>query len=158
MKTFHLSFDEPEDSYRVFAIFSDEHDYRLTYLLNYHLSLHLVKGHSLIDKKKDTTFSIFEYEDTHFFRNWVLLNNYCLINNEIKQVVGGLFEQEQPLLFQKKEYYFKKYKKASFLLKIEAGTDIAFYKKIQDSIQIIPQIYTVEQIDLTSKNKKLLNF
>lgn len=159
MKTYHLSFDDSEDNFQIFAIYTDEQDYRMAFLLNKYLKLQLIKSPSIIDKNKKTDFSIFEYEDTTLINSWFLLSNHCLVNsNTFKTKELDLFDNN-PAIFQQKKFYFNKFKKAKFLLKIITDEDMVYYEKTLKRLKQIPQIYEVELIDLKRiKNKKLLIF
>jgi len=159
MKTHQLSVEEPEDNYQIIAIYTDEQDYRLAFLLNQYLNLQLVKSSSIIDKITKTDFTVFEYEDTNLFQNWLLLNNHCFVISEInKKKTVDLFN-DKPAIFKKKKHYLHTYKKANFLLKLIAEIDEQASQKLIKTIEEIPQIYAVELLLLNKiKNKKLLKF
>lgn len=158
MKRYHLSVEEPENSYQIIAIYTNEQDYRLAFLLNQYLNLQLKKSSSILNKTKKTNFTVFEYEDATLFQNWILLTNYCYVNSKITTNSFDLFK-DKPTLFKKKIYYLKKYKKASFLLKLVADKDSEYFNNLIQTLQQIPQIYAADMLFLDKiKNKKLLIF
>lgn len=159
MKTYHLTIKEPEDNYQIIAIYTDEPDYRLAFLLNKHLNLQLVKSTSIIDKTQKTDFTVYEYEDINLFQNWLLLNNHCYVESEIEMTSSFNLFNESSTIFKKRKYYFKKYKKAKFLLKIIADTEKSYIQNLIKILHQIPQVYTAELLLLNKiKNKKLLTF
>ncbi|HIP47653.1 MAG TPA: IPExxxVDY family protein [Lutibacter sp.] len=159
MKTHQLSVQEPEDNYQIIAIYTDEQDYRLAFILNKHLNLQLVKSASIIDQTKKTDFTVFEYEDTTLFRNWLLLNNHCFVDSKIKTTDSFSLFNDRPSIYQQKTYYLKKYKKANFLLKVIADEDVEYTQKLIETLHQIPQIYATEILLLDKiQNKKLLIF
>jgi hypothetical protein len=151
MKKHQLSFDSSlEETYHVLAIYTDETDYRLAYLLNQKLQIHLIKSFSILNHKNKTDFSVFEYEDKIFFNNWYLINNHCLVKN-ILENSQDLFNQT-PISFSQKRYYIKKYKKAHYFLKIETENSKDIIDIIIKRIEEISLIYAV---DLISKEKQI---
>ncbi len=158
MKTHQLHLDDIfKESFQIIAIYSDDYDYRVAFLLNKYLNLQLHKSTSIINKSISAEFSVFEYEDESFYRKWFLLNNHCLIEKEVNNT-HDLFTQTSTLSQQKK-CYFKDLKAAHYLLKIEGDDSLTFYTDLIKKIQNIPQIYAAELIHLENlKNKKLLIF
>lgn len=159
MKRHYLSVEEPENSYQIIAIYTDEQDYRLAFLLNQHLNLQLKKSASIHDKTQNTNFTVFEYEDAALFQKWILLTNYSYVNPKITSINSFDLFNDQPTVFTKKTHYLKKYKKASFLLKILAEEDSKYFYNLTQTLQQIPQIYAADMLFLeTIKNKQLLIF
>ncbi len=58
----HLN-DIFEEPFQVIAIYCHEKDYRLAFILNTHLNIQLRKDTSILDKKSDTEFAVFEIKD-----------------------------------------------------------------------------------------------
>ena len=159
MKKHHLSVEETEDNYQIIAIYTDEQDYRLAFLLNQHLNIKLAKSTSIIDKIKKTDFTVFEYEDTNLFKNWLLLSNQCFVKSKTNSYNTFDLFNDNPAVFEKKAHYLNKYKKINFLLKLIADVDKEHTHNLIDALQQIPQIYTAELILLNKiNNKKLLIF
>jgi len=158
IKTYQLDSDDSmKDSNRFMVIYSDEEDYRLAFLLNYHLQTHFVKVPSLIQKKSFIEFSIFEYNDTTHYRDWFLLCNYQLVKQD-KVQLKGLFSDIATTI-EIPAYYLKELYKARFILKIIADEPNSFYENLLNKLKEIPQIYAAEFINLQSiKEKELLNF
>ena len=158
MKTHKLSLDDAfDEEFHLFAIYTDEEDYRIAFILNQHLNIQLKRSDAIIVKKTNAKFSIFEYDDVAMYQNWFLLQNQSLSEKEVINPLD-LFSQN-PTIFQQKVFFLKELKKARFLLKIIAEDTNNLLKNINEKLKNIPQIYTVELVDLTHlKNKKSLLF
>ena len=152
-------FPEQESiQYYLFAIHSVLIDYRLAFFLNKHLNIELKRTPKDLDiSGQDGFYSIFEYEDQDNLLNWNLISN-CSHTN-IKNKI------EESLLFKNIEIEQKKYKLMSelsqvdFFLKIEYHTSSINIKKIIKSINEIPNIMSVYNLNLKNiKNKETLNF
>lgn len=158
MKIHHLGLDDSSNEYfHIIAIYSDEEDYRMAFLLNQHLNILLKRAIPILIKKDQAKFSVFEYEDVTLYRNWLLLQNQSLIEKEIVKH-NDLFSQNTTQ-FHQKTFYFKELKKARFLLKIVTDEGSEFLKELTEKLQNIPQIYTIELVHLAQvKNTKLLLF
>jgi len=152
-------FPEQESiQYYLFAIHSVLIDYRLAFFLNKYLNIELKRTPQDLDiSGQDGFYSIFEYEDQDNLLNWNLISNcsHTNIKNEIKE----------SLLFKNTEIELKKYKlmnelnQVDFFLKIEYHTDLINIKKIIKSINEIPNIMSVYNLNLKKiKNKEILKF
>jgi hypothetical protein len=152
-------FPEQESvQYYLFAIHSVLIDYRLAFFLNKHLNLELKRTSKDLDiSGQDGLYSVFEYEDQDNLLNWNLISNCSntIIKNKIKE----------SLLFKNTEIEQKKYKlmnelsQVDFFLKIEYHTSTINIKKIIKSINEIPNIMSVYNLNLKNiKNKETLNF
>lgn len=157
-KTHKLDLDDFfEEDFHLIAIYTEEEDYRMAYLLNFHLYLHFVKTQNITLTKEKHVFNIYEYKDKTQYREWYLIHNYFISNTKTK-LNQGLFEDfstetSVPV------FLIKELKKAKFILKIEANEPIDFFKNLVKKITSIPQIYTAELVDLHKiKNKNLLLF
>jgi len=157
MKKYHLSLDDTfEESFHLFAIYSDEESYRMAFLINLHLALHLHKSKSIIRKKDSGVFTVYEYNDKSNYQDWYLIHNHSLLESNTNST--DLFSQESSI-FQTKIFYIKELKNAPFLLKVVADVDAAFLRSTLKKLQKISQVFTAELIDLTQlKNQKLLIF
>ena len=144
--------------YYLFAIHSVLIDYRLAFFLNKYLKVELKRTSKDLDiSGQDGFYSIFEYVDQDNLLNWNLISNcsHTNIKNEIKE----------SLLFKNTEIELKKYKlmnelnQVDFFLKIEYHTDLINIKKIIKSINEIPNIMSVYNLNLKKiKNKETLKF
>ena len=158
MKTHKLLLDDTfKENFLVLAIYSDEEDYRMAYLLNVFLKIHLKKSSSIIDLRKETEYCVFEYEDKTLYQNWFLINNHCFTQKK------GTYKNElfakNTTLFQQKSFYIKKFKKAHYLLKVEVDNPTVCITELLKKIRNIPQIYEVESLDLELlNNNELLMF
>ncbi len=158
MKTHLLGIDDSfKEDFHIIAIYSDEEDYRMAFLLNQHLNLQLKRAIPIIIKKNQAEFSVYEYEDVTLYRNWLLLQNHSLIKKEVLNY-NNLFSQDTTQ-FHQKALYFKELKKARFLLKIVTDEGSEFLKELTEKLENIPQVYTIELVHLARlKNTKLLLF
>ena len=147
-------FPEQESvQYYLFAIHSVLIDYRLVFFLNKHLNLELKRTSKDLDiSGQDGLYSVFEYEDQDNLLNWNLISNCS--NTNIKNKI------KESLLFKNTEIEQKKYKlmnelsQVDFFLKIEYHTSTINIKKIIKSINEIPNIMSVYNLNLKNiKNK-----
>ena len=156
-------FPEQESvQYYIFAIHSVLIDYRLAFFLNKHLNLELKRTSKDLDiSGQDGLYSVFEYEDQDNLLNWNLISN-CSNTNTNTNIKNKIKES---LLFKNTEIEQKKYKlmnelsQVDFFLKIEYHTSTINIKKIIKSINEIPNIMSVYNLNLKNiKNKETLNF
>jgi len=157
-KIHKLRIDETfEDDFRLIAIYTDEEDYRLAFLLNYYIQTHFVKSKSMVQSKTLAEFSVFEYEDTLHYRTLHLIHNYNLKKIQ-KSDKKDLFSEVETFL-EKPIYCFKEFSKARFLLKVEAEEPEDYYVTLLQNITSIPQIYAANLVELKHiKNIDLLFF
>mgnify|MGYP001164681989 FL=1 len=158
-KSIKFSLDDSslEEDYRLIAIYSNEEDYRMAFLLNYHFNMHFTKAKSILQNKTSAAFNVYEYEDKNHYRNWILLHNYYLTQH-VQVQSGGLFANMETVI-EKPLFYIKELSKARFLLKIEADETPAFFESLIQKLKTISQIYTAELVDLqTVKKRELLKF
>ena len=152
-------FPEQESiQYYLFAIHSVLIDYRLAFFLNKNLNIELKRASKDLDiSGQDGFYSIFEFEDQDNLLNWNLISNCSHANskNEIKE----------SLLFKNTEIELKKHKlmnelnQVDFFLKIEYHTSSINIKKIIKSINEIPNIMSVYNLNLNNiKDKETLKF
>ena len=144
--------------YHLLAIHSVLIDYRLAFFLNKHLNIELKRAFNDLDISVQNGFySFFQYEDEDNLLNWNLISNssHTNVKNEIKD----------SLLFKNTEVELKKYKlmnelsQVDFFLKIEYHTDYINTNQIIKSIKEIPNIISVQKLNLKNiKNKENLNF
>lgn len=154
-KSIKFSLDDAlEKDYRLIAIYSNEEDYRMAFLINYHFNFHFTKANAIIQSKTSAVFNVYEYEDKNYYRNWVLLHNYFLTQH-IQVQSGGLFANMETVI-EKPIFYIKELSKARFLLKIEADETPVFYESFIQKLKTISQIYTAELVDLQQIKKPAL--
>lgn len=157
MRKRKLSMDDLLMDFHLIGIHSNLKDYRLAYLINQQYKLNLIKTESIYNSKNKGVFSVFEHDDLDHYQKWYLINNQSIIEQEIIQE-HDLFS-DNISLFEKKVYYLKELKKIPFLLKIEADEPPIFFEKIIENLNSIPQIYTVESVNLSQlKNINQLIF
>jgi len=146
-----------DHSFTLIGIHCTIEDYRLGYLLNKALSLNLKRLPKDLENNKNTTYSIFEWEDQFLFNIWHLVANNCKIETKIISV-NTLFNHPQNEV---KVYpLVSEHKRANYLLKTsdkltDRKTEILL-KKILDIPQIITA-YTIESSKLKSKDNLIFN-
>jgi len=106
---------------------------------------------------QDGFYSFFQYEDEDNLLNWNLISNisYTNVKNEIKESL--LFKNTKVEL--KKIKLISELSQVDFFLKIEYHTDQININQIIKSINEIPNIISVYNLNLKNiKNKENLNF
>lgn len=152
MKKLSLTLEEIfNDNFELIAIYSDEEDYRLAFLLNQYLELRLQKTDSIITAHNNE-FTVFEYDDRHHYRLWQLIFNHHIRNRKVNRT-HDLFS-DSTITFDQTTFFIKKLKKARFLLKLEAEQSEAYYRNIVNKISNIPQVYACDIISLDRINDK----
>jgi len=152
MKKLSLTLEEIfNDNFELIAIYSDEEDYRLAFLLNQYLELRLQKTDPIITTHNNE-FTVFEYDDRHHYRLWQLIFNHHIRNRKVNRT-HDLFS-DSTITFDKTTFFIKKLKKARFLLKLEAEQSEAYYRNIVNKISNIPQVYACDIISLDRINDK----
>jgi hypothetical protein len=153
MKTNTITLEETfNKDFALIAIYTDEADYRLAFLLNSFLHLNLIKTESVINHRSKTEFTVFEYNNYDLLQDWVLINNHFITRKKVERA-HDLFSLE-PVFFDKKVAYLKKIKKAPFLLKLISDDSNNYYNDLVEKIKAIPQVYTCELISLTQFSEK----
>jgi len=152
MKKLSLTLEEIfNDNFELIAIYSDEEDYRLAFLLNQYLELRLQKTDPIITAHNNE-FTVFEYDDRHHYRLWQLIFNHHIRNRKVNRT-HDLFS-DSTITFDQTTFFIKKLKKARFLLKLEAEQSEAYYRNIVNKISNIPQVYACDIISLDRINDK----
>ncbi|WP_111308873.1 IPExxxVDY family protein [Confluentibacter sediminis] len=148
-----------EASYTLIAIHCTVEDYRLAYLLNDYLKIHLTRKPSDLDYNNGkSTFSIFEWEDPKYLITWNLVHNVCKSELYQKANQHSLFDSEEKIT--KTFYLIPEYKRVNYFLKIDDEFNDNKEKYIIDTILKIPQISTAYSIDgnqLKSKNNLIFS-
>lgn len=148
-----------EASYTLIAIHCAVEDYRLAYLLNNYLKIHLTRKRTDLDYNNGKSiFSIFEWEDSKYLTTWNLVHNVCKIETYQKSNHQSLFDSEEKII--QKFYLIPEYKQVSYLLKIDNEFDDDKKKRIIDTILKIPQVSTAYSLDgneLKSKNNLIFS-
>lgn len=148
-----------EALYTLIAIHCTVEDYRLAYLLNNHLGIHLTRKSADLDfNKGKSTFSIFEWEDNKQQTVWNLVVNVCKKETEQPVNSNSLFSTESKIV--QKSYLVPEYKQVNYFLKIDNEFSTKREKQIINNILKIPQVSTAYLIDanqLKSKNNLIFS-
>ena len=144
--------------YYLLAIHTVLIDYRLAFFLNKFLNIDLKRMSKDLDISGQNGFySIFEYEDEDNLLNWNLISNSSFLNtkNEIK---GSLLFKDTEIDL-KKNKLISELNQVDFFLKIEYNINSLNTTEIINSINKIPNIISVYNLNLKKiKNKENLNF
>ncbi len=143
-----------DTDFSLIAIHCQVEDYRISYLLNKHLDINLMrKGKDLDFNYFMASYPIFEYDCEASCTKWHLISNVCVTEVEGLQSSGSLFELEQKTI--KTHYLVPEKKKVNYFLKIENGDQVFNEQLIIQNILKIPQViasYSVNADELKSKN------
>ena len=142
-----------EALYTLIAIHCTIEDYRLVYLLNNNLNIHLTRKRSDLDYNNgNSTFSIFGWEDPKYLTTWSLVHNGC--KKELFQQTSyqSLFDSQEKIT--KTFYLIPEYKQVNYFLKIDNQFNTKKEKIIINNILRIPQVSTAYSIDADQLKSK----
>ena len=152
-------FPEQESlQYYLLAIHTVLIDYRLAFFLNKCLNIDLKRMSKDLDISEQNGFySIFEYEDEDNLLNWNLISN-CSFSKTKNEIKGSLLFKDTEIDL-KKNKLINESTQVDFFLKIEYNINSLNTTKIINSINKIPNIISVYNLNLKKiKNKENLNF
>ncbi|HLV14547.1 MAG TPA: IPExxxVDY family protein [Xanthomarina sp.] len=156
-----LSLDDffDDEGFTLIGIHTSLEDYRLAYLLNSKLKIHLKRKKHDIDFSNNAWYSIYEWDDEKQLVTWNLVSNICKLETTNSEISNSLFSDSGN--FTETFYLLPELKKVNFLLKI-SDEQLAFSEtqRLINDIQDIPQIVTAYSIDidtLKSKNNLIFN-
>lgn len=152
-------FPEQESlQYYLLAIHTVLIDYRLAFFLNKCLNIDLKRMSKDLDISGQNGFySIFEYEDEDNLLNWNLISN-CSFSKTKNEIKGSLLFKDTEIDL-KKNKLINESTQVDFFLKIEYNINSLNTTKIINSINKIPNIISVYNLNLKKiKNKENLNF
>jgi len=154
--------DNFTNEFSLIAIHCSEEAYKIAYMLNKHVPLHLERKPLDLDFSNnglEVTFPIFEYEDV------LTYNLYNLVSNKSKSLSakvhssGGLFDQitsEKTVT----TFLLKEYKNVDFFLKIHSDYERVPTRNLISAINEIEQVISAYSIDpdkIKSKNNLIFN-
>ena len=154
--------DTVEEDFSLIAIHCSQEPYKMAYMLNKYVSLHLERKEMDVDftiKGMDVSFPIFEYEDelTYFVYN--LIANKNKLSTEKNQSYVGFFEamvSEKTVT----SFLLKEFKNVDFFLKIHSDYEKISTRNLLSSINEIEQVVSAYEIDndkIKSKNNLIFN-
>ncbi len=150
------------NEFSLIAIHCSEEAYKMAYMLNKYVFLHLERKPLDLDFSNnglEVTFPIFEYEDE---LSYILYN---LVSNKSKSLSakghssGGLFDKiasEKTMT----TYLLKEFKNVDYFLKIHSDYEKAPTRKIISSINEIEQVisaYSIDTVKIKAKNNLIFN-
>jgi hypothetical protein len=143
-----------DDTYKLIAIHCRLEDYRLAYLLNQNLELNLERKSDDLDfKYLESSYSIFEWNNTAQYVTWNLVSNICRKEEDSLYSTGTLFETSEKVL--KTFNLISELKKVDYFIKISDEIQNVNEKLILSRLQAIPQVitsYTVDPLKIKSKD------
>ncbi len=140
--------DDIKETYSLVAIHCSEEAYKMAFLLNKQLGLHLQRKEVDLEYSNDgleITFSLFEYENAMQYTTYNLVANKCrsLIAN--MQSSSGLFSNDisETVI----TYLLPEFKKADFFLKIFSDFELIPLRKLVSDINEIKQVISAYSVD-----------
>lgn len=145
--------DFGEEEYTLIAIHTALEDYRLAYLLNKNIQtrfFRLLKDVTIKKKEYNTSFATYNYLDTFYDHDWVLVANSSKIENKKT-------ENQLLLAIETKTYLLPEKKKVDFFIKISGEINSNTIENTLKKIKNIEQVLTAYSVDKkTLKSKHLL--
>ncbi len=147
--------------YHLIAIHSMVEDYRLAFFINKLFEVNLSRCEfdlQVKQKKGNSSFSRFEFNEESKDLNWNLLKNKDSI--EIIEVNNNkdLFSQSN-IKFKSKAYFLPEFKNVDYFLKIEIAETKININKIVSKVNTIQQVTAVYEVDINKiKSKNNLIF
>lgn len=158
METLNLLIEDIE--FQLFAINTTLDDYKLAYLINKELNVHLKTSLPDIDisfHNNVANFSLYHFKDTDSCTEWYLVQNKCKItveNNKTNDLFSNSSAYRTHTICLQEEL-----NKSDFLLKIEGDISDELLKSITKQINNIKGVVTAYEVDTQKlKNKEYLIF
>lgn len=134
------------DEFKLIAIHATIEDYRLAYLINANLKLHLKRlDHDLDFINKNITFSLYEYNNEAYQLSWHLISNLCKREENVLYSAGSLFAQSDKVF--KNFYLLNEFNNVEYFLKISEEIRQINESKIIQLLKQIPQIITCYSVN-----------
>lgn len=136
-KKIHKLKVEFDDDFQLIGIASHENDYRLTWALNKHLNLNLIKTKNLeINHPKhkiNIAYSMYFYEDDMEYLTYALISNKS-----------------------EKGFLLPEYKNIDFILKVGGNPNMQIVNKLSEGLRKVDIIITAFVLeDISGKNRKV---
>lgn len=151
--------DFEEFNYSLIAIHTDLEDYKLAFLINQSLQIHLKKNDTDIaikSKEGESSFTRFVFDDKKNDAFWNLFENKNEVIHEKENKIIDLFSETTTT--SKKIFMLPEFKKVDYFLKME-HTDTILETEIVSKLNKIDRIQTVYIIELEKiKNANNLIF
>lgn len=128
-------------------------DYRLSYLLNHHLGISLIrKPKDIVFKESDSSYSLYEWEDEKQLVTWSLVSNICKIESNEELGFPSLFDVQQNVT--KTYNLIPEYGRVNYFLKIDFQLNNNKEKHLINNILKIPHVTTAYAIDVSELKSK----
>lgn len=145
------------DEYSLIAIHCSEEEYKIAFMINKLLSLHLKRKKKDLDftiEGNDVSFPIFEFENELNYTQFYLVANKCKYQEVVSNPKNGLFTNvvsEKTVT----KYLLPEFKNVDYFLKIYSDFEKVPLKKIISSINEIEQVissYIIDNDHIKSKS------
>lgn len=163
MANLKLDFDdEMDESFELLAIHCSEEEYKLAYLLNFHLGIRLARRRTDLDFTTEVgliAFPIYDFEDTHQHSCYHLVANKCHSVEKSFHGAGDLFGLE-PFEKSNTHYLFPEFKKVDYFLKVYSDFESLSLREIISRINQIKEVisaYTIDLREIKSKNNLIFD-
>jgi len=151
-----------DDSFSVIAIHCSAEPYKLAFLINKHLNLHLQRKTTDLFFSNDgleISFPIFEYDNEEHYTTYHLIANKCKSESAVLHSSGGLFQEENPKTMVI-TYLLPKFSKVDYILKIASDFDRIPLRLLIAAINDIKEVisaYNIEIEDIKAINNLIFD-
>lgn len=144
------------EAFYLCAIHANIPSYKMAFLLNRHLGLHLERAKKDVavsnSKKQEEVYPKYVFDDETHYITYTLVKNKCVMDTISTPKINDLFAIEHPTHEVKK--LISDYKNVDYFLKIEAESDIYAMKVLVSQILEIKQVITSYEVDYNRIKKK----
>lgn len=146
--------DFQEDDFALIAIHSNEHDYRLAYALNNHLSIALKRNDVDVDfQYNKASFPVFEWYQEQRQTTWNLVSNSCITEEQSTVSAGTLFTDSASVT--RTFHLLPEFKAVDYLLKISCETASVNQEAMTQKLIQIPEVrmaYAINTLEIHSRS------
>jgi len=154
--------DDYQEEFSLIAIHCSEEPFKIAYMLNKHVPLHLKRKSLDLDFSNnglEVTFPIFEYEDELTYNLYNLVSNKSKSLSAKVQSSGSLFDS---IISEKTvtTYLLKEFKNVDYFLKIHSDYEKVPTRNLINAINEIEQVisaYLINKDTIKSKNNLIFN-
>lgn len=153
--------DDFKEDFSLIAIHCSEEAYKMAYLLNKFVSLHLQRREVDLDYSNNglqITFALYEFENAMLYTTYNLVGNKCKSLVANVQSSSGLFGDSASETVT--TYLLPEYKKVDFFLKISSDFEVIPLRKLVANINEIKQVisaYVIVTDDVKSKSNLIFD-
>ena len=161
MPNYSLDLSEFQDTeFHLIGVKTSIEDYHLAFLLNKYLETYFTRSENNLEfeiKNEKQSFSLFNFDDEHNYKEWNLISNKFIQSN-INNQTNNLFSVTN-YDFSTINYLIPEQKRFDYFIKITGGDDVSLCQKLIIKLKTIHQIDAVFEINpLELKSKDFLIF